>query len=90
MNGTTVNSGGSVAYNSVVKVVLSYTQSNSWTFTIKQGNTTVTRYSNEACTTTTTSTDEGTYYFKMPAGDVTIDSSSSSGSSCIPSGTMIT
>lgn len=90
VNVTTVNSGGSVAYNSVVKVVLSYTQSKSLTFTIKQGNTDVTRYSNEACTTTTTSTAAGTYYFKMPAGDVTINSSSAAGSSCVTAGTLIT
>ena len=91
VNGTTVNSGGSVTYDSVVKVVLSYTQSNSLTFTVKQGNDSITRYSNEACTTKTTSTAAGTYYFRMPAGDVTINSSSVGGSSsCIPSGTMIT
>lgn len=88
VNGTTVNNGGSVAYNSVVKVVLSYSESNSLTFTVKQGNNSVTCYSNEACTKTTTSTAAGTYYFKMPAGDVTINSSSSS--SCIVKGTMIT
>ena len=87
VNGTTVSSGGSVAYNSVVKVVLSYTQSNSLTFTIKQGNTTVTRFSNEACTSTTTSIAAGTYYFKMPAGDVTINSSSTG--SCLAPDTMI-
>ena len=86
VSGTTVNNGGSVAYDSVVKVVLSYTQSNSLTFTVKRGNTTVTMYSDEACTKSTTSTSAGTYYFKMPDGDVTINSSSS----CIPSGTMIT
>jgi uncharacterized repeat protein (TIGR02543 family) len=88
VNGTTVNNGGSVAYNSVVKVVLSYSQSNSLTFTIKQGNTNVTRYSDEACTTSTTSNDAGTYYFKMPAGEVTITSSSDSG--CVAAGTLIT
>lgn len=90
VNGTTVNSGGSVAYNSVVKVVLTYSQSNSLTFTIKQGNTNVTRYSDEACTTTTNSTAAGTYYFKMPAGDVTINSSSAAGGNCVSSGTMVT
>ena len=86
VNGTTVNSGDSVTYDSVVKVVLSYSQSDSLTFTIKQGNTNVTRYSDEACTSPTTSTAAGTYYFKMPAGDVTINSSSS----CIAAGTLIT
>ncbi len=90
VGGTTVNSGGSVEYNSVVKVVLSYSQSNSLTFTIKQGSTNLTRYSNEACTTTTTSTAAGTYYFKMPAGDVTINSSSAAGSSCITPDTLVT
>ncbi|MBR3561157.1 MAG: InlB B-repeat-containing protein [Oscillospiraceae bacterium] len=92
VNGTTVSSGGSVEYNSVVKVELSYSESNSLTFTIKQGSTNVTRYSNETCTTSTTSTDAGTYYFKMPAGAVTINSSSSksSSSSCVAAGTLIT
>ena len=89
VNGATVSNGSSVAYNRVVKVVLSYTQSNNLTFTIKQGSTNITRYSDEACTSSTTSTAAGTYFFKMPAGDVTINSSSS-GSSCVPSGTMIT
>lgn len=92
-NGATVSNGGSVAYNSVVKVVLGYTQTDSLTFTIKQGSTTVARYSDEACTSSTTSTDAATYYFKMPAGDVTIDSSSkapSSGSDfCVAAGTLI-
>lgn len=90
VNGTAVNNGGSIAYNSVVKVVLSYTQSNSLTFTIKQGNNNVTYYSNEACTTKTTSTAAGTYYFKMPAGDVTINSSAAGSSSCVVKGTLIT
>ena len=85
VNGTTVNNGGSVDYNSTVKVVLNYSKSSEQTFTIKQGSTNVTRYSNEDCTKTTTSTDAGTYYFKMPAGDVTINSSS-----CIAAGTLIT
>ena len=91
VNGTTVTSGGSVAYNSVVKVDLSYTQSNSLTFTIKQGNTNVTYYTNAECTKSSTSTDAGTYYFKMPAGDVTINSSSTSGGGiCFATGTIIT
>ena len=87
--GATISNGGSVPYDTVVKVVLTYTQSNSLTFTIKQGNTNVTRYNDEACTSSTTSTDAGTYYFKMPAGDVTINSSSAAGS-CITVGTLIT
>lgn len=89
--GTTVNNGGSVAYNSVVKVVLSYSQSKSLTFTIKQGNNSVTYYTDEACTKSSNSTAAGTYYFKMPAGDVTINSSSAAGSSsCVTSGSLIT
>ena len=88
--GTTISNNASVAYDTVVKVVLSYTQSNSLTFTIKQGSTNVTRYSDEACTSGTTSTAAGTYYFKMPAGDVTINSSSASGSSCIAPETLVT
>ena len=91
VNGTTVNNGGSVPYNSVVKVVLSYSQSNSKTFSIKQGSNNVTYYSNEACTSSTTSTSAGTYYFKMPTGDVTINSSSSSGGgSCLLPNTLVT
>ena len=91
VNVATVSSGGSVAYGSVVKVVLSYSQSNNLTFTIKQGNTSVTYYSNEECTTTTTSTAAGTYYFKMPAGNVTINSSSEASSgSCIAPDTLVT
>ncbi len=89
VNGTTVNNGGSVAYDSVVKVVLSYSANNSQTFTINQGNTSVTYYSNQACTSETTSTAAGTYYFKMPAGDVTI-SSSSTATWCLTSDTLIT
>ncbi len=91
VNGTAVSNGGSVAYNSVVKVVLSYTQTDSLTFTIKQGNKNVTYYSNEACTSSTTSMAAGTYYFKMPAGDVTINSSSAApASSCFAADTLIT
>ena len=87
--GATISNGGSVAYNTVVKVELSYSQSNNKTFTIKDANgSTVTRYSNEACTTTTTSTNAGIYYFKMPASAVTINSSSSSW--CLAEGTLIT
>ena len=89
VSNTSVSNGGSVAYNSVVKVVLSYSESDSRTFTIKQGSTDVTRYSDEACTSSTTSTAAGTYYFKMPAGDVTLNSSSSSGF-CVAAGTMVT
>ena len=91
VGGTTVNSGGSVAYNSVVKVELTYSQSNSKTFTITQGSTSVTMYSDEACTKTKSGTDAGTYYFKMPAGDVTINSSSASGGGvCIAEGSLVT
>lgn len=86
VGGTTISSGGSVEYNSVVKVVLSYSESDDRTFTIKQGNTNVTRYSDEVCTNTTTSTSEGTYYFRMPAGDVTISSSSTS---CLLPNTLV-
>ena len=86
VGGTTISSGGSVEYNSVVKVVLSYSESEDRTFTIKQGNTNVTRYSDEACTNTTTSTSAGTYYFRMPAGDVTISSSSTS---CLLPNTLV-
>lgn len=90
VNGTNISNGGSVAYNSVVKVVLSYSQSKSLTFTIKQGNTNVTYYSNESCTSSTTSKSAGTYFFKMPAGDVTINSSSTASSSCVLPNTLIT
>ena len=44
------------------------------------------RYTDNACTSSTTSTAKGTYYFKMPAGDVTINSSSS----CVTGDTLIT
>ena len=87
-NGKTVKSGDSAAYNSVVKVELGYSESDKQTFSVKQGGNDVTRYSNEACTTTTTSQDAGTYYFKMPAGDVSISSSSSK--SCITPDTLVT
>ncbi len=86
VNGTAVNSGGSVPYNSVVKVVLSYSESESKTFTVKKSSSSVTLYSNEACTSTTTSAAAGTYYFKMPDGDVTINSSSKS---CLAPDTLI-
>ena len=86
VNGKTVSSDSSVPYNSVVKIVLSYSQSDSQAFTVKQGSSTVTRYSNEACTSTTTSAAAGTYYFKMPDGDVTINSSSKS---CLAPDTLI-
>lgn len=87
--GATISNNNKVAYGTVVKVVLSYSQSDDRTFTIKQGNNNVTYYTNEACTSSTSSQSSGTYYFKMPAGDVTINSSSTD-SGCFASGTMIT
>ena len=87
VNGATVLNGGPVVFDSVVKVVLSYSKTDNLTFTVKQGNTDVTCYSDEACTTSIQSTVAGTYYFKMPGGDVTINSSSSS---CLAEGTLIT
>ena len=94
VNGTTVNSGGSVAYNSVVKFVISYTETESKSFSVKQGNSGVTYYSNEACTTSSTNQNAGTYYFRMPAGNVTITvsstASSGGGGNCITGSTLIT
>ena len=89
VNGTTVSNGGTIAYGSVVKVVLSYSQTDSLTFTVKAGQTDVTRYTDEACTKTTTSTTAGTYYFRMPANNITISSSSESGGFCLLPNTLV-
>ncbi len=90
VNGNIISNGGSVVYDSVVSVYLTYSEADSRNFTVKQGNTNVTLYSDEACTQTKTGTDEGQYYFKMPAGDVTITSTSTKASSCIAPDTLIT
>ena len=91
---TTISNNGTIPYGSTVKVVLSYSQTTEKTFsiTMTSGGTVVTRYSDSACTQVSTSTEEGTYYFIMPAGNITINSSSkaSSGLSCVTAGTLIT
>ena len=87
----TVSSGSTeVAYDTVVRVDLSYSESNDRSFTVIANGEDVTRYSNYACTTTTTSQDAGTYYFKMPDYNVTISSSSASSGWCVTADTLLT
>lgn len=92
VGGTNVSSGGNVACGKVVKLSLSYSYSDKRSITVTFGdnNDTVTRYSDEACTRSTTSTDPSTYYFKMPVGDVTVNAVSSKSSTCVAKGTNIT
>lgn len=87
VNGSTVSSGGYVLPDSIVRVVLSYSESDSKTFKFEPS---VTYYSDENCTTSTTSMNAGTYYFKMPTDNLTISASSVSGGICVAGDTLIT
>ena len=87
-NTSELTTGTSVAYDTVIRVVLSYNESNDRSFTVQANNEDVPRYTDFACTSSTTSQDEGTYFFKMPDYDVTITSYSKA--SCIVADTLIT
>ncbi len=93
VGGTNVSNGGNVACGKVVKIQLSYTYTgmlDTQEFSVTSGGNAVTRYSDEACTRSTTSTDPSTYYFKMPVGDVTVNAVSSNSFTCVAKGTHIT
>ncbi len=94
VNGVQILSGGRVVYGSVVKVELSFSSGNDQKFSIHSnavGLDDVPYYANEVCTLRTTSQKQGTYYFKMPEGDVSISSSSvQQQSPCVVKGTLIT
>ena len=88
VDGKTVDNGGEIAYGSVVTFEVSYSfGSTDKDFTLKQGDVDITYYSNAECTTASTSKDAGTYYFKMPAGEVTL---ASKAEYCLATGTLIT
>ncbi len=88
----TISNGAEVEYNDVLRVDLTYSQSENRTFTVTSGGNAVTRYTDYACTNSTSSTDAGTYYFRMPDGDVTIQSYSEAGGGggCVTEDTLVT
>ncbi len=90
---TSISNGADVEYDTVVRIDLTFNQSKNRSFSVKQGNTNITLYSNYACTTTKsidTSSDSSTYYFKMPDANVSITSSCESGGGCVAEDTLIT
>ena len=88
---TISNYPSSAEYNSVVSFKVDFDKSNNRQLGIEDsaGNR-LTYYKNQSCTQATTSTNSGTYYFRMPASDVTIGASSEGGGGCVAEGTMIT
>ena len=84
---TSISTGSSVEYDTVVRIDLSYSESGSRDFTVTSGGSNVTLYSDYACTNVKTGTDEDTYYFKMPDDNVTITSTSSW---CVTADTLLT
>ena len=83
VNSQSVGNGGTIPYNSTVAINLSYSLSSSQTFSVS-----TTYYSDSNCTKSTKSQEAGTYYFKMPAENVTI--SASSEMACITGDTLVT
>lgn len=79
VNGTALADSDKVKCGTVVAAKVDYTGlvDLNKSFSIKQGENSITYYSDANCTNATTSVNEATYYFIMPVGDVTVSGSAS-------------
>ena len=85
-NKASISVNGSAKYSEIVKFSVSYEDEDNHSLSINFNNSCLPYYTDASCTSVTTSTSAGTFYFRMPAGSVTIAASSNG---CFTGDTLI-